>query len=132
MPAVLPESLMSAIITEPLELLCAAADGPRSLPATAVIVVHPDDEVIGTGARLPRLREAIFIHATDGVPRDLHEARAAGFVTRDEYAQARRRVLEAVLALVGIAPEHTRELMCRSGSWPAPRRPVAPYGRSAA
>jgi N-acetylglucosamine malate deacetylase 2 len=82
------------------------------MPATAVVVAHPDDELIGAGARLPRLREAIFVHVTDGAPRHLHDAKASGFVTRDEYAQARRRELEAALGLVGIVPEHTRQLGC--------------------
>jgi hypothetical protein len=88
------------------------AGDPPPAPATVIIVAHPDDEVVGVGARLPRLRQAVFIHVTDGAPRDLHDATAAGFATRLDYARARRRELTAALALAGIAPEQTRELGC--------------------
>jgi LmbE family N-acetylglucosaminyl deacetylase len=80
------------------------------MPATAVVVAHPDDEVIGAGARLPRLRRAAFIHLTDGAPRDLRDAIATGFATRLDYAQARRRELIVGLGLAGIAPEQTHAL----------------------
>jgi N-acetylglucosamine malate deacetylase 2 len=93
------------------QLFIEAAD-PQPAPATAIIVAHPDDEVVGVGARLPRLRQAVFIHVTDGAPRDLHDATAAGFATRLDYARARRRELTAALALAGIKPEQTRELGC--------------------
>ena len=95
----------------PRQLFIAAGD-PQPAPATVIIVAHPDDEVVGGGARLPRLRQAVFIHVTDGAPRDLRDATAAGFATRLDYARARRRELTAALALAGIEPEQTRELGC--------------------
>jgi N-acetylglucosamine malate deacetylase 2 len=103
---------VNASATRALELLCAADDDPQSMPTTAVIVAHADDEVIGAGARLPRLRRAIFVHVTDGAPRDLRDAMASGLTTRGDYARARRRELKTALALAGIAPEQTRELGC--------------------
>lgn len=39
---------------------------------------HPDDETVGMGATLYRLREAAIIHVTDGAPRDMRDARAQG------------------------------------------------------
>jgi N-acetylglucosamine malate deacetylase 2 len=93
-----------------LEQLGRGARDPRDLHGVAVIVAHPDDEVIGVGAQLPRLRRAVFIHVTDGAPRDLRDAAANGFRTREEYAAARRRELNAALALAGIRPEQAREL----------------------
>jgi N-acetylglucosamine malate deacetylase 2 len=67
-----------------------------------VVVAHPDDEVIGAGAQLPRLRGMRVLHVTDGAPLDLWDARAAGFATAAEYARARRAETEAALALAGI------------------------------
>jgi LmbE family N-acetylglucosaminyl deacetylase len=98
------------IASASLELLCAGVGDPRPAPATALIVAHPDDEVIGAGARLPRLCRATFVQVTDGAPRDLRDAHAAGCATRDDYARVRRRELQAALALASIAPEQRREL----------------------
>jgi LmbE family N-acetylglucosaminyl deacetylase len=98
------------IASASLELLCAGVGDPRPAPGAAIIVAHADDEVIGAGARLPRLCRATFVYVTDGAPRDLRDARAAGCATRDAYARVRRRELGAALALAGIAPEQRREL----------------------
>ena len=95
---------------ELLALVCAGVDDPRPAPTTVIIVAHPDDEVVGAGARLPRLRQAVFVHVTDGAPYDLRDATANGFSTRHEYALARRQELIAALALAGIAPQQAHEL----------------------
>ena len=47
----------------------------------------------------------LIVHATDGAPRDLNDARAHGFADAADYAQARRRELAAAMALVGIGEE---------------------------
>jgi len=77
-----------------------------------LIAAHPDDEVIGAGIWLSRFpSQAItIIHITDGSPRDLSDARNAGFRTREEYARARRRELEAAVSLIGIRPSQCLEL----------------------
>lgn len=93
-----------------LDRLTASPADPRPVPRAAVIVAHPDDETVGAGARLPRLREALFVHVTDGAPRDLRDARAAGFETREAYAAARESELANALAGAGIAPERSHRL----------------------
>ncbi len=70
-----------------------------------MVVAHPDDETIGAGALLPLFRRLLLVHATDGAPRDLADARAAGFPTADGYAAARRRELGAALAAGGVRAE---------------------------
>lgn len=65
----------------------------------AVVVAHPDDEVIGLGAHLPRLSHLTLIHSTNGSPRSLADANRAGCATREAYAALRRDELKRVLEL---------------------------------
>jgi LmbE family N-acetylglucosaminyl deacetylase len=76
-----------------LDELCAGA-APIDRRA-AIVVAHPDDETIGLGAQLARFRDLLLVHVTDGAPRGRPDAAA--------YAATRRRELEAVLDLSGIA-----------------------------
>jgi LmbE family N-acetylglucosaminyl deacetylase len=97
--------------SELIELFTATPEDARRAPPTLVLAAHPDDEVIGAGARLPRLRgAALFAHVTDGAPVDDKDARANGFASREEYARARRRELMAALSLAGLDESSTREL----------------------
>ena len=66
-----------------------------------MVVAHPDDETVGAGATLPLFRRLLLVHATDGAPRDLADARAVGFADAAGYAAARRRELDAALAAGG-------------------------------
>ncbi len=69
-----------------------------------IVAAHPDDEVIGAGARMAVWRERLtIVHVTDGSPRNLFDARNAGFATREEYREARRNELLTALSLAGIA-----------------------------
>ncbi len=78
--------------------------------STVIVAAHPDDETIGIGGHLGRFADAVLVHVTDGAPRDLVDARAAGFATREAYAQARRRELEAALAIAGFDRTRTRSV----------------------
>ena len=87
-------------------LLHAVYPNGRAQDLTTVFVAaHPDDEVIGAGATL--LRDAprcVVVHVTDGAPRDLVDARAAGFDTREAYAAARREEAREAIALARELP----------------------------
>ena len=55
-----------------------------------IIAAHPDDEVIGAGARFTEFGERLrIVIVTDGSPQDLTDARNAGFSTREDYAAGR-------------------------------------------
>lgn len=86
-----------------------AATAP--LPATLVVVAHPDDETVGAGSRLRRLAAAHFVYVTDGAPRDGADAARHG-LTPSGYARARSGELAAVLALCGIGADRIVQLGC--------------------
>lgn len=81
------------------------ASGEPIAERVAVVVAHPDDETLWTGSVLPRLRDALLIHVTDGAPFDMADAGRLGFSTREDYAAARAAELDRALALVGASPE---------------------------
>ena len=88
------------------ERILAALADPAPIPfRTLVVVAHPDDETIGCGAQLSRVTDLTIIHVTDGAPKNGVDARKLGYAGPAEYAAARRRELEAAMALAGISPE---------------------------
>lgn len=73
----------------------------------AVVLAHPDDEVLGCGAILSRIPDLLVVHVTDGAPRDGGDARRHGFADYAAYAGARHLETRAALAAAGrpeIAP----------------------------
>ena len=98
------------------DALIAALQAPTGAPAspspnTAVVVAHPDDEVVGIGSRLPRLASAHFVYVTDGAPRDGRDASTHGLSVA-EYREARRRERDEGLRLCGIAPSQAVDFGC--------------------
>ena len=75
----------------------------------SVIVAHPADEVVGAGCLISKLVDVTILHVTDGAPRDMHDAKAAGFKERSKYAQARRDECLAALAIAQVPKDRVVE-----------------------
>jgi N-acetylglucosamine malate deacetylase 2 len=75
-----------------------------------IVVAHADDEVVGIGGQLARLTGVRLLHVTDGAPRNLLDAWAAGFDDWQGYAAARRRELLAALRLAEIEATQADQL----------------------
>ncbi len=93
-----------------LDRLCAEESDPLLATSTVILAPHPDDETIGLAGRLARLEGVILMYVTDGAPRNMLDAHAAGFSTRQAYGDARCGELREALALVGIETCQTRML----------------------
>lgn len=79
-------------------LKCILRRRPTTLPI-ALLAAHPDDETIGAGASLHLFQRALLIHATDGAPPDMADARQAGCNTIAAYADSRNLELRAALRI---------------------------------
>jgi N-acetylglucosamine malate deacetylase 2 len=93
--------------SNPAAKLCAASDRKMAemdvlLGTTILLVAHPDDEVIGFGALMQRMRRPVVVFATDGAPRDEYFWKAYG--SREAYAEIRKEEARAALAIVGAEP----------------------------
>lgn len=75
-----------------------------------VVVAHPDDEVLGCGTLLRRLRDVHVVHVTDGAPRDEGDMRRHGFASPAAYAAARAEEAREALRLAGVAPARVSTL----------------------
>jgi LmbE family N-acetylglucosaminyl deacetylase len=88
--------------SEQLESFFLSPGRQANTPSTLVIAAHPDDETIGAGALLRRRPNIKVIHVTDGSPLNASDALGAGFTTREEYADARRKETVQALAQAGV------------------------------
>src|SRR5579875_3277243 len=88
------------------DLLRRLSLGERIADPVAVVVAHPDDEAVGLGGRLAYFDRLTLIHVTDGAPLDMSDARKAQFATREAYAEARAKELDAALEAAGAHPVH--------------------------
>jgi LmbE family N-acetylglucosaminyl deacetylase len=70
------------------------------LGRTLVLVAHADDETVGSGMLVQRMRDPIVVFATDSAPRDEYFWR--GYPSRQSYAALRRREADQALNALGI------------------------------
>src|SRR4051812_15871371 len=84
----------------------------EALASRSVLIVaaHPDDETIGAGGLLPRLRHPVVVTVTDGAPRTPGDAERAGCLTREDYARLRRDELMGALDVAGVPADQIRAL----------------------
>jgi LmbE family N-acetylglucosaminyl deacetylase len=75
------------------------------LGRTLVIVAHPDDEAVGCGALLQRMRDPVVVFATDGAPKDKYFWGRYG--SREAYAKLREKEARQALGIVGVQRVHT-------------------------
>jgi LmbE family N-acetylglucosaminyl deacetylase len=93
------------------DLLARLAAGEVVTEPVALVLAHPDDEVLGLGGRLARFADLTLIHLTDGAPRDLADARRYGFADSRTYAAAREAELEAALASLEVRARRIRSAL---------------------
>lgn len=74
------------------------------LNRTLVVVAHPDDESVGCGALLGRMRRPVVVFCTDGAPHNPYFWQA--HETRERYRDLRRQEARAALATSGVTELH--------------------------
>lgn len=71
------------------------------LGRTLVLVAHPDDEAVGCGALLQRMRDPLVVFATDGAPRS--DFFWQNYGSREDYALTRYVEADNALKSIGVS-----------------------------
>jgi N-acetylglucosamine malate deacetylase 2 len=82
----------------------AVTDAPFAGLHVAMVVAHPDDEVLGAGGQFASMRRLSLIHLTDGAPSD-RAARWHGCADRRAYIALRAQELADALRISGTEVE---------------------------
>ena len=88
-----------------MDFLKQLKSGQRIEQPIVLVLAHPDDETASAGGLLQRLEQPRLIYLTDGAPRDLIDAKRAGFDEHRDYATLRKRELGIALPQLGLAAE---------------------------
>ncbi|HEX3019492.1 MAG TPA: PIG-L family deacetylase [Chitinispirillaceae bacterium] len=74
-----------------------------SMPSVMLFCAHPDDEVLGSASLLCYLRDKLkIVTITDGAPKKMDDAIAAGFFSREAYSKARYQEQSNAMFSAGI------------------------------
>lgn len=103
--------MTSSTSNEVNEVLAALASAASIAARCAIVSPHPDDETIGAGGVLWRMRELVIICLTDGAPFD-SSLWPARYPNRETYAAIRRRELSAALEAGGATNARVTHLDC--------------------
>lgn len=95
--------------------LAALEEADRIDMRIAIVVAHPDDEAVGAGAQLHRLKNLTLICATNGAPRDGRDLRRVGCDSVEAYANRRRAELAAALEPLRLAENNIVHLDISDG-----------------
>ncbi|MGE5499581.1 MAG: PIG-L deacetylase family protein [Syntrophothermus sp.] len=72
-----------------LKFFCRSLNFTGNNPYILIASAHFDDETIGLGGQLSRIKNISFIHTTDSSPADLKDARLNGCATAEEFSRMR-------------------------------------------
>ena len=84
----------------------------------AVIVAHPDDEVVGAGGLISRLKDVTVVHVMDSAPSNGF-ANESLYSDRPDDARARRQKCREALALANVSSEHIFDFGIKNHHTPA-------------
>lgn len=88
-----------------MDLLAETGTRGRIGGEVVLVLAHPDDETVSASGLLQRVEEPRLIYLTDGAPRDLADARRAGFADWRSYAEHRESELRTALDALGVRGE---------------------------
>lgn len=100
---------------QPLEILegfCSKMHlGVSNVPSVILFCAHPDDEVLGSASLLHYLKDNLkVVTVTDGAPKKMDDAIAAGFCSREAYSKARFQEQLNAMYSAGITEDQVYQL----------------------
>ncbi len=81
------------------------AEPPDKYLRFLVLAAHPDDETIGASALLGKFPLASVAFMTDGAPRDKAFWTGGPYISREDYADTRRKEAREALGCAGVSEE---------------------------